>query len=72
MFRLLVALVVCGMAFSESVRDWIAKGTRAYVEMELDESAANFKRAVELDLHSGQARLCYGVISIFFVSECDC
>jgi tetratricopeptide (TPR) repeat protein len=65
MFRLLVALVVCGMAFSETVQDWIAKGTRAYAEMKLDESAANFKKAVELDPDSGQARLCYGVISIF-------
>jgi tetratricopeptide (TPR) repeat protein len=65
MFRLLVALVVCGMAFSESVQDWIAKGTRAYAEMKLDESAANFKKAVERDPDSGQARLCYGVISIF-------
>jgi hypothetical protein len=33
--------------------------------MKLDESAANFKKAVELNPHSGQARLCYGVISIF-------
>ncbi len=65
MIRLLVALVVCGMAFSETVQDWIAKGTRAYAEMKPDESAANFKKAVELDPHSGQARLCYGVISIF-------
>ncbi len=65
MFRLLVALVVCSMVFSESVQDWIAKGTRAYAEMKLEESAANFKKAVELDPHSGQARLCYGVISTF-------
>lgn len=71
MFRLLVALVVCSMAFSESVQGWIAKGTRAYAEMKLDESAANFKKAVELDPHSGQAQLCYGVISNFCVSECD-
>jgi hypothetical protein len=56
MFRLLVALVVVyGMAFSETVQDWIAKGTRAYAEMKLDESAANFKKAVELDPDSGQA-----------------
>ncbi|MBV8866133.1 MAG: hypothetical protein JO210_12135, partial [Acidobacteriaceae bacterium] len=65
MFRLLASLVVCGMAFSESVQDWIAKGTRAYAEMKLDQSAANFKKAVELDPHSGKARLCYGVISTF-------
>jgi tetratricopeptide (TPR) repeat protein len=65
MFRLPVALLVCGMAFSESVQDRIAKGTRAFAEMKLDESAANFKKAVELDPHSGRARLCYGVISIF-------
>jgi len=65
MFRLLVAMAVCGMALGESVQDSIAKGTRAYAEMKLDESAANFKKAVELDPFSGQARLCYGVISIF-------
>jgi tetratricopeptide (TPR) repeat protein len=65
MFRLLVALVVCGMAFSDSMHDWIANGTRAYEEMRLDESAASFKKAVELAPDSGQARLCYGVISVF-------
>ncbi len=64
MFRMVVALVVCGMGFGDSVQDWIAKGTRAYAELKLDESAASFKKAVELDPQSGQARLCYGVISI--------
>ncbi len=65
MFRLLVALVVCGVAFGESVQDWIAKGTRTYAELKIDESAASFRKAVELDPDSAQARLCYGVISIF-------
>ncbi len=65
MFCLLVALVVCGMAFSESVQDWIAKGTRAYAQMKVDDSAAYFEKAVELYPNSGRARLCYGVISIY-------
>lgn len=53
------------MAFSESVQGWMAKGTRAYAELKIDESAASFRKAVELDPHSAQARLCYGIISIF-------
>ncbi len=64
-FGLLVAFVVSGMAYGESVQDWIAKGTSAYAQLKLDESAANFKKAVAVDPRSGQARLCYGVISLF-------
>lgn len=65
-YGLWVVLIISGMSSGESgVQTWIDRGKEAYWHLHLTEAAKNFENAVATDLHSDQARLCFGVISLF-------
>lgn len=48
-----------------SAQTWIDRGKEAYWHLHLAEAAQDFERAVAMDPQSIQARLCFGVVSLF-------
>jgi tetratricopeptide (TPR) repeat protein len=60
------ALIIACMSLGESAaQTWIERGKEAYGHLQLAEAAQDFEKAVSADPQSLEARLCFGVASLF-------
>jgi tetratricopeptide (TPR) repeat protein len=66
MLCLFAHLIIAGMSLGEdSAQVWINRGKQAYAQLQLQEAATDFEKAVLADPNSAEARLSYGVVCLF-------